>query len=421
MKLKQVLVALAALATVIAVEADGATLSVDRVKQRYPWNGLVDIDYTISVDDNVTFGPDDNLEVLMVDKSVTPAVTNRAVRFQQVPLPMTAGRHRITWLANDDGVTTCTDNAEFHVKVVHYAEAYMVIDVSRGSNETTYPVDFVTGVPASYFNTEEYKTGKIVLRRIHQGSYVAGSPKNEAYRAKASGDETQHYVTLTKPFYIGIFEITAKQYQNVMGAYPGTNLGDTYPAGAVPWNTVKDNFVTKLSNKCKSKASGSGDYAVAVTGFDLPTEAQWEYACRAGTTKAFNGSDDFDNTKTDELDKQISLLGRYKGNAKGEHNPDLAIVGSYLPNAWGLYDMHGNAWELCRDWWGATQAGTVATEWQHLVDPTGPSSAGWGSYKVKRGGCCVSLTEACRSAYRSTAPTATAGGDYGFRIILPLP
>ena len=416
MKLKTLLAAFAALATSVAVEADGATLTVDRVKQRYPWNGLIDIDYTINVEDNVAFGPDDNLEVLMVDKSVSPAVTNRAVRFKQVPLPMTAGRHRITWLANDDGVTTYTDNAEFHVKVVHYAEAYMVINVSKGANESTFPVDFVTGVPAEYFNTDEYKTGKIVLRRIHQGSYVAGSPKDEAYRASASGDETQHYVTLSKPFYIGIFEITAKQYQNVMGGYPSTNLGDTYPAGGVPWNTIKNNFLTTLSNKCKSKTPGADDYGVAVTGFDLPTEFQWEYACRAGTTKAFNGSDDFDNTKEGELDAQIVLLGRYVGNAPGEHSPDFAIVGSYRPNAWGLYDMHGNAWELCRDWYKRV----VATANQYDVDPAGPSS-GESQQRVKRSGCCGSQTGGCRSAFRSAAPTTTAPADYGFRISLALP
>ena len=180
MKPKQVLAALAALTAVIAVEADGAALTVSRIQQRYPWNGLVDIDYTIALDQGETLGVDDNLEVFLIDKSVTPAVTNRAVRFQQVPLPMSAGAHRITWDANADGVKGSFEQAEIQVKIVRYAATYMVINVKEGSTAATYPIDFVTGASAESFNTVEYKTDKIVLRRIHQGSYVAGSPGDEA-------------------------------------------------------------------------------------------------------------------------------------------------------------------------------------------------------------------------------------------------
>ena len=106
--------AVTVMAAVITVKAEGVALKVDQVRQRYPWNGLVDIDYTVT--DASAFGVDDNLEVLMVDKSLTPAVTNRAITFLQAPLPLTAGRHRVTWDANADGVTKRTDQAEFHVQ-----------------------------------------------------------------------------------------------------------------------------------------------------------------------------------------------------------------------------------------------------------------------------------------------------------------
>ena len=134
MKLVRNIVAavLAGMTAIVTVEAEGATLTVDQVRQRYPWNGLVDIDYTITLGQDETLGVDDNLEVLMVDKSVTPAVTNRANCFLQAPLPLTAGSHRITWDANYDGVTNYVGKAEFLVKVVHYAAAYMVIDVHEG-------------------------------------------------------------------------------------------------------------------------------------------------------------------------------------------------------------------------------------------------------------------------------------------------
>ena len=147
MKLTQTFAAaaLAVTAAVVTVEADGITLQIDQAKQRYPWNGLVDIDYTITYDNDATLDVDDNLEVMLVDHDVTPAVTNRAITFLQAPLPLTEGTHRVTWDANADDVTNLVNNAEFIVKIRHYSEAYMVIDVSGGSATNCYPVDFLNG------------------------------------------------------------------------------------------------------------------------------------------------------------------------------------------------------------------------------------------------------------------------------------
>ena len=164
-----------------ALSASAVSVKVDQVRQRYPWNGLVDIDYTI-VNDGAPLGLDDNIEVTMVDKSVDPAVTNCAHVFLQSPLPMAAGSHRITWDANKDGVTNRTDQAEFHLKIIRYSEAYMVIDVSKGSTAEYFPVDFLNGAPLGGFNVDEYKGNKIVLRRIRPGTYMAGSPSNEGGR-----------------------------------------------------------------------------------------------------------------------------------------------------------------------------------------------------------------------------------------------
>ena len=407
MKPKQVLAALAVLTAVVAVEADGAALTVSRIQQRYPWNGLVDIDYTIALDQGEKLGVDDNLEVFLIDKSVTPAVTNRAVRFQQVPLPMSAGAHRITWDANADGVKGSFEQAEIQVKIVRYAATYMVINVKEGSTAATYPVDFVTGASAESFNTDEFKTDKIVLRRIHRGAYVAGSPGDEAGRNPANqGDETQHRVTISKPFYIGVFEVTAKQYKNVVGSYPTQTSIDKYPAGGVSWTDAKG-FIGKLAPKCLAK-DADGQYTVALAGFDLPTEFQWEYACRAGTTKAFNGSDDFDNTSEAAQKAQLAQLGRYKPKSTSTKNI-LDVVGTYQPNAWGLYDMHGNVWEQCRDYYNAV----VASPNQYDVDPE--VTVKTGSEYVKRGGSCNAMVDVCRSALRSPA-AIKQNLDFGFRL-----
>lgn len=434
MKLTQTFAAaaLAVTAAVVTVEADGITLESVSAKQRYPWNGLVDIDYTITYDNDATLDVDDNLEVMLVDHDVTPAVTNHAITFLQAPLPMTEGSHRITWDANADGVTSRIDKAQFVMRLRHYSEAYMVIDVSAGSGANAiYPVDFLNGEPPTTFNTPEYKGNKIVLRRIHPGSYMAGSPANEANRTAVR--EKQHRVALSQPFYIGVFEITQQQYQNVMGSNPSENRGDFWqyrPVEKLSWNTVRggtwpngkprtDSFMDKLISKCKSKDPTTGEYTVKVEGFDLPTEFQWEYACRAGTTNAFNTTTPFDNTDSAKQVEQLKLLGRYKDNQsdnKGGITTAHTIVGSYLPNAWGLYDMHGNVWEWCRDWY--IEDPTTLNPKQYK-DPSGAAS---GSYRVIRGGSWLNNTVgSCRSASRDPYGLSNAWANIGFRLSRTLP
>ena len=425
--------ALAVTAAVVTVEADGITLQIDQAKQRYPWNGLVDIDYTITYDTAATLGVDDNLEVMMVNHDVTPAVTNRAITFLQAPLPLTEGSHRITWDANADGVTSRIDKAQFVMRLRHYSEAYMVIDVSAGSgDDAIYPVDFLNGAPSTTFNTPEYKGNKIVLRRIHPGSYMAGSPANEANRTAAR--EKQHRVALSQPFYIGVFEVTQQQYMNGRGSNPSEHKGDDgvwqdRPVEKVSWNTIRGgtwpngkpgagSFMDKLITKCKSKDPSTGEYTVKVEGFDLPTDFQWEYACRAGTTNAFNTTNSFNNASLAEQVEQLKLLGRYTDNQsdnKGGISTAHTVVGSYLPNAWGLYDMHGNVWEWCRDWY--IEDPTTLNPKQYK-DPVGAAS---GSYRVLRGGCWIHALGYCRSAYRNNYTPSGVSAGYGFRLSRTLP
>lgn len=419
--------------------AVGADLTIDRVQQRYPWNGFVDIDYTITGDPGMKFGPNDSLEVLMVDESVSPAITNRAVRFLQAPLPMTVGKHRITWDAHGDGVTNYTDNALFVVSIAHYVPVYMVIDVKGGAATNIYPVSFMNGEPEGgfNFNTDEYKSDKIVLRRIQPGSYMAGSPTNEA--ARTPEREKQHRVAFSKPFYIGLFEVTQKQYVNVMGNNPSTASGaDTRPVVKVSYDKIrgialtstheydwpavsevdKDSFMGRLRAKCKSLDPATRKYTVAVTGFDLPTEFQWEYACRAGTLGGFGTMNAYDNTKEADHDEQLKLLGRFSKNSSDEHgfNTSYAAVGCYNPNPWGLYDMHGNVWEWCRDWYFEDAASL-----KQYTDPKGNTFSPEGK-RVLRGGSYVAGTSsACRSAYRVGLAPSSADVYYGFRLSRTLP
>ena len=423
----------------VVLGASSATLTVDQAQQRYPWNGLVDIDYTITLAHGETQDVDDNLEVMLVDHDVEPAVTNCAITFLQAPLPMTEGSHRITWDANADGVTSRIDKAEFIIQLKHYSEAYMVIDVSGGSSTNCYPVDFLNGAPPNGFTDPEYKGNKIVLRRIHPGSYMAGSPTNEANRNQTAAREKQHRVAHSRTFYIGIYEITQKQFENVMGANKNTSAYkdpyhpvetvsyDTIRGKAIPsdhtydwpWNddVAPGSFVGMLREKCRAKDC-DGNYTESVEGFDLPTEFQWEYACRAGTIGALNTTNAYDNADSDEQDEQMKLLGRYSGNmtdGKGGTSANHTVVGSYLPNQWGLYDMHGNVWELCRDWYVED---LTSLNPKQYTDPSGAPS---GTHRVMRSGGWDNAVSYCRSAHRDSYGPSAGYKSIGFRLSRTLP
>ena len=156
----------------------------------------------------------------------------------------------------------------------------------------------------------------------------------------------------------------------------------------------------------------------ALATFDLPTEAQWEYACRAGTTTALNSGHDLTSVDSDQ---NLDAIARYWSNSRlllrqgCAPSASTAIVGSYLPNAWGLYDMHGNVWEWCLDWYGP-YPGTV-------TDPAGAAS---GAFRVLRGGSWSYGATFCRSAYRyfygsrGSSPSLQCY-NFGFRVALTLP
>jgi len=281
---------------------------------------------------------------------------------------------------------------------------YMVIDLSGGANASSYPVTYLSAVPSGGW-TDTYKTTRLVLRRVEAGTFTMGSPTSESGR---SSDETQHKVTFSKPFYIGVFEVTQKQYSLVMGSNPSHYKGDKKPVNGVSWNTLRGSSSTYNWPSVGTVASGSffGKVRSRIGSqkFDLPTESQWEYACRAGTTTRYNnGSNASDGWK--------GLCSGYVSSS-GPSN-----VGSYKANKWGLYDMHGNVWEWCLDWGGKYP--TSAT-----TDPKGPNS---GSNRRVRGGshnCYESSHGGWRSARRgSIAPSKNADNsiDYiGFRACLTI-
>lgn len=246
-----------------------------------------------------------------------------------------------------------------------------------------------------------------------------GSPTDEVER---EADETQHQVTLSA-FKMSKQEITVAQFKafvDATGYVTDADNGTGGVSGSGIWTGTKFELKAGVNWKCDEKGNPrpSTEYnhpvihvswndAVAFAswlGCRLPTEAEWEYACRAGTTKPFSTGYNFTT-------EQANYDGNYPYSnfAKGVYRERTIPVGSFSPNAWGLYDMHGNVWEWCSDWYGDYP--TVAQ-----TNPTGPES---GSYRMYRGGGWYSCAQSCRSAYRNDSFTGDRSGDMGFRLVSP--
>jgi formylglycine-generating enzyme required for sulfatase activity len=229
----------------------------------------------------------------------------------------------------------------------------------------------------------------IVLRLIPSGDFTMGSPASEPGRRSEEGP--LHQVTLTRPFYCGKFEVTQAQWQAVMGNNPSyyTNIGPDAPVEQVSWDDCQV-FLTRL---CQMEGVANGTYR-------LLTEAEWQYACRAGTTTAYYFGND------------ASILGEYAwywDNSFGTTHP----AGQKKPNAFGLHDMHGNVWEWCQDWYSPS--------YYNISPRTDPAGPGYGEDRVHPGGALNHNAVNCRSAMRFRSTPDFREFDVGFRIARTIP
>ena len=319
-------------------------------------------------------------------------------------------------------------------------DTYMVIDLSGGSETNTYPVEYLGAVPSGGW-TDEHKTTKLVLRKVPAGSFKMGSPTGECGR---SPNEDRHQVTLTEPYYVGVFEVTRRQWELVMGAdspcapedamkpaedvryyqIRGTDAGRLYRA-LNP--TICEDFSWPETSAVNAESfMGRIRQRTGMPTFDLPTEAEWEYACRAGKATALNNGKNLDSSPcvvTDETlenahASSVAVYALVPSLFLGE-DAAASNVGTLAPNAWGLYDMHGNVPEWCLDFY-AESLGKLA-----VTNPVGPS---WGEKRVCRGGGWSDGFRECRSASRTgrdatgdaLSPMAYFGPEAGegFRLAL---
>jgi formylglycine-generating enzyme required for sulfatase activity len=227
---------------------------------------------------------------------------------------------------------------------------------------------------------------------VPAGTFLMGSPEDEPFRNK---DEVLHKVTLTKPFYIQTTEVTEAQWNALMGRkWFSRRRGGNLPVVKISWYDCME-FLEKLNRL------GEGRYR-------LPTEAEWEYACRAGSQAAYTWGKTIDCTQAMFANNSSDSRDCLDYATKRDLPMDgPAPVKSYPPNDWGIFDMHGNVWEWCLDWYGAYPSDSV-------TDPKGTPS---GSQKVRRGGSWFKGASLCRSANRNFGHPASRYATLGFRVV----
>ncbi len=320
------------------------------------------------------------------------------------------GVHRLYWNMAADGIDGNVSDATVTLSynyVVMAGAKYCVIDLSAGANEgATYSVKYLTEEPEGGFNTDEYKTTKMVFRCIDADSFTMGGTSYE--------DNPIRTVTLSQPFYMGIFEVTKKQWALVMGEDVSSEE-EKKPQVDVTYDTIRGEQVNGLwliptyySWPTDGYTVRSGTYLWNLRArlprksdsdlrFDLPTEAQWECACGADGRPFWYGQ---------KADANYMWYG--ENSASVTHEVGTTVGGA---NRLGLYDMHGNVWEWCLDWFGTITRGS----------PTDPKGASSGVSRVCRGGAYGNPGSECDSRYRGHCYPSNSKDDIGFRLSWTLP
>ena len=316
-------------------------------KQRYPWNGKVDISFEVvgDVEADLPEGKVAELSVTMTDQTTgkTYAATNLTGDIEP-----TEGEHNVVWDMTEQGVQVYSPKAMFTAAYCSKDPLYRVIDVSGGADAEQYSVSFLKAVPDDGWS-DEYKIDKIVLRRIDGMGGV---------------------------YYAGVFEVTQAQWDKVMG---GTSTS-TNPKNNVSYNSIRgkaDTYNWPTTTEVDATSFiGKLRQKTGLTMLDLPSEAEWEFAARAGVTTTWLCGDS---------ETGLAEYAWYSGNDGSMHG-----VGLKKANAWGLYDVHGNVWEWCLDKYAYSD-------------------------RVIRGGSYSGIASHCTFTYRYHYPPSYGSGS-GFRL-----
>ena len=387
------LVAMAALATPCVTHA--AVPSVSDVQVGQDDSRLVTISYTLK-----DAGAIVTMEVLTNDVPIGRSLWANATG--DVTVKVAPGERKIFWQPRDTWPDRKIRDKSFAVKLTVWPldnpPDYMCVDLATPSNVVWYisSNDVPGGVTA-----EAYKTDKLLMRRIHA--------EGVRWRMGIGGDAVKqraHTVILTNDYYIGVYTVTYDQRNSFYDAAgtAGKQPDVTMSYEALRGATASYNWPNNGSAVDPTRLLGVLRAHSGISSFDLPTEAEWEYACRAGTTTRWSFGDDSAN----------AIMALYAWYRNGAVSSSLHEVGLLLPNAWGLYDMHGNTWEWCLDWYSDGDA--FCRTGDDVISPVGPDT---GSDRCLRGGSYAHFDTHARSGNRDggTQPPASPYRTIGYRLV----
>ena len=422
--------------------ASGATVEKMFGRQMWPWATHFEVSYVLKTLPNEAV--DISLKVSAADcEYVIPAS-----ELLGETVGLTSGEYKIVWdstassFPTESWLKANSDKLKFGIVTTPSKSAaeYLIVDLSGGSTAPSWPSRRIVGRPYEGWS-DEYKTTKLVLRRIFAGgegdvfssddkvSFMFGCDSGADQQYKGSLDFDAVEAHFTNDYWIGVFELTQKQYQLITGTsvepaqfakgdtYPQSNIGYcTHMRGdkeGYKWPKSSDVDPESLMGKLRAKVVLPAEIP-SEWKFDLPTEAQWEYACRAGTKGPWNNGSTYDvyiynETKKYEGDHNLDLIGWNPANCGADGKP----VGMKIANAWGLYDMHGNAAEYCLDYNSANNhpEGGFEPKGRSLSSGTTASSP-----RVVKGGSYSSEWTSISShkywkGHRSCAHVKTYDGD----------
>jgi len=424
-----VIVCCAALAVGIESAAAAVTVGQIQVSQNWPWSNKVFVDYEL----NDTAGGVHDVTVTFMNGNQPVNVPFGALSGDLYGVG--TGKHRIVWdpsHGDASGLEKLLPSLTAKVSVDEDEKMFMILDLTEGKDAATIPVSFASAPPSGGWNKTDYKTTKLVLRRIPASTFVMGMSAediahfgNPPYSDAPAKVCVRHRTTLTKAYYIGVFPMTIGHAYRIDGyrgsyspdthaTYPAFNMCYAYLRGtnscvAANWPKLdNDSFLSRMNAKTTALATSLPGY-----GFELPTHAQWECACRAGTDTCWNNGTIWAEDGTAETDANLSPLGVYKSNS----GSGPWSVAQKQPNAFGLFDMHGCLHERIRDRYDVYyQNHSGADEVDPLVysDKTTWSPATWSC-----GGAWNSSAKGCQSGYMNNAGSLTdhtTDTVYGFRL-----
>ena len=402
----------ALLIALVSFEAAADVVSGVTCRQRWPWNGKVDIDYTLnSSSDGAVF----SVQFFGRIGNGEPFALSTVEGDGQYGLIIGSGSKRLTWDSTADLGHTVDSSA---AKVAVYAQdvtgnaTYLVFDL------TSNTVGYSSTAPSAAEGAVS-KLTQVWFRRVEAGTFVMGSNSNDPYHGEYAASEVEHTVTITKPFYMGVFEFTQKQFETIAGYNPvemWAYIGPTKPVDNVSYNDLRgENAGATWPQYTDHRVDANSFFSVfrARFGnqfiFDLPTDAQWEMACRDKGDGTYWGSGVWNDGSAilgTNPDSNLDNLANYDGDS----TPVPHEVGTKNPNFIGLYDMHGNVDEMCLDIWAPDVS-------SYTVDPVGPLPS-YNLYRVVRSGDCSTDAKECRAAHRSFLFPSNRLSEDGFRAVL---